>query len=38
MQSLEPEYVAERILHAVQTNQEVLFLPRLMYFVLGLQP
>ncbi|XP_071804002.1 epidermal retinol dehydrogenase 2-like [Asterias amurensis] len=38
MQSLEPEFVAERILHAVQTNQEVLFLPRLMYFVLGLQP
>jgi hypothetical protein len=30
---LEPEYVADKIIEAILTNQKVLFLPRLMYIL-----
>ncbi|NWH37766.1 RDHE2 dehydrogenase, partial [Chloropsis hardwickii] len=31
--SLDPEYVAERIISAVRQNQKVLFIPRIIYFL-----
>ncbi|NXQ57901.1 RDHE2 dehydrogenase, partial [Anthoscopus minutus] len=30
---LDPEYVAERIISAIRQNQEVLFIPRILYFL-----
>ncbi|XP_038051325.1 epidermal retinol dehydrogenase 2-like [Patiria miniata] len=37
VQGLEPEYVADRILQAVQTNQRVLCMPRTMYALVSLK-
>ncbi|XP_022101490.1 epidermal retinol dehydrogenase 2-like [Acanthaster planci] len=37
LQGLAPEYVADRILHAVQTNQQALFMPRTMYLLINLK-
>ena len=35
--SLDPEYVAGKIVEAVLTDQQVLMLPRLMYFIYALK-
>lgn len=34
---LDPAYVAERIITAVRQNQEVLFIPRIVYFLYSLK-
>lgn len=37
MNLLEPSYVAEKIMGAVLKNQVVLFIPRILYFLVALQ-
>lgn len=34
---LQPEYVAEKIMDAIRCNRQVLYLPRLLYLILGLK-
>jgi hypothetical protein len=34
---LEPDYVAEKVVEAVLTNQKLLMMPRLMYFLYALK-
>ena len=34
---LEPDYVAEKVVEAVLTNQKLLMMPRLMYFLYAIK-